>query len=173
MKTPRNVKRSLFAKLAALFGSAATFGTALNVYYEDDLRAGTTPTTPYVYLLDADIPFPVTRLPVVAVWARFSYRAFQLGGPSMWHMETALDVYGRNRGEREDLAAAIAEGVLTFDISDYSGGSISAWGTASAYETPGGEYWGLTYESVGDAESVEGTRLNWARCASQFWCKPT
>jgi hypothetical protein len=174
MKTPRNVKRSFYAALETLLENAATFGTAFNVYYESDLRDGTTPTFPYIYILDANVPLEVEYLPVISVWFRFGYRAFQIGGPALWHAEIVCDIYGKNRGDREDLAAAIAEGISSnFTINDYSGASPSSWGTAGIYEGPGGDYWTVAYESVADELSVEGTLLNWASASTQCWCKPT
>lgn len=168
MKTPRNVKRSFFAALETLFE-----GESYNVYYESDMRDEVEPTRPYIYLLDANVEFPTKRLPVVTVWWRASYRAFQMGGPSLWHFELVCDVFGNNRGEREDIAASIVEGIAdSFAINDYSGSSPVAWGTASIYENSAAEYWTMNLESVGDELSVEGTLLNWASCATQFWCLP-
>ena len=173
MKTPRNVKRSFFAALEALFEDSSTFGRAFNIYYESDLRDGTVPTKPYLYLLDANVKFEAKQLPTIAAWFRFAYRGFQMGGPAFWHGDVSCEVYGVNRGDREDLAAAIAEGIGdSFTIDDYSGGSPVAWGTASMYENAAGEYWTLDFESVADELSVEGTLLNWVSVSSQFWCKP-
>jgi hypothetical protein len=173
MKTPRNAKLSFYAALATLFESASTFGTAFNVYYEDDLRSNVTPTRPWVYLLDAGIPITAEYLPAIAIWFQPSYRLFQAGGDPFWHVQVACDVFGANRGEREDIAAAIAEGVAdSFTIYDYSSTPV-AWGTASIYENTAGEYWNIIYESVGDPLRVEGTLLNWASCSSQFWIAPT
>lgn len=174
MKTPRNVKRSFYAALADLFGNAGTFGTAFNIYYESDLRDNVTPDRPALYLLDSSVQFEARHLPVVATWFRFSYRGIQLGGPALWHGEVSSEVYARNRGEREDIAAAIAEGINDeFTIYDYSGSSPSSWGTASIYESPAGEYWALDFGSVADELAVEGTLLNWVSASSRFWCNPT
>lgn len=170
MKTPRNVKRSFYAALESLLGSA--FGTAFNVYYESDLRDGTTPTRPYIYIIDANVVFKAEHLPLIEVWFRFSYRGIQLGGPALWHGEVSCEVYARNRGEREDIAAAIAEGIASsFVIYDYSGDTPTAWGTASIYEGPANEYWALDFGSVADELAVEGTLLNWVSASSRFWCK--
>lgn len=174
MKTPRNVKRSFYTALATLFQDASTFGTAFNTYYESDLRDGVTPSRPALYILDTNIQFEVKHLPVIATWFRFSYRGLQLGGPALWHGEVSCEVYARNRGEREDIAAAIAEGIADeFVIYDYSGSSPTEWGVASVYEGPANEYWALDFGSVSDELAVEGTLLNWVSASSRFWCKPT
>ena len=173
MKTPRNVKRSFYAALATLFGDASTFGTAFNVYYESDLRDEVVPARPFIYLLDTNVGFKVAHLPVVATWFRFSYRGLELGGTPLWHGEVSCEVYSRNRGEREDLATAIAEGVHNkFTVYDYSGASPAAWGSASVYEGAGNEYWALDFGSVGDELAVEGTLLNWVSASSRFWVSP-
>ena len=174
MKTPRNVKLSFYNALATLLENASTFGRAYNVYYEDDLRDGTSPTRPWIYLLDAGIPLKVEHLPAITIWFQPSYRLFQAGGSPIWHVNIACDVFGANRGEREDLAAAIAEGIAdSFTVYDYSSSTPAEWGTASIYENTAGEYWNIVYESVGDPLKVEGTLLNWASCSSQFWVMPT
>lgn len=173
MKTPRNVKRSFFDAIEDILEGSA-FSPAYTCYYESDLREGSKPDFPWIYLLDADITFPAERLPVISVWISFGWRALQLGGPELWHSEVTVDIYARNRGEREDLAAAIAEGISdSFTIYDYSGGSPATWGAAEMHDNPAGDFWTVVYQSVGDPESVEGTRLNWASCASQFWCVPS
>lgn len=174
MKTPRNVKHSFYAALEALFESAATFGAAFNVYYESDLRdSNHTPVKPYIYLLDAGVKFP-EKLPFVSIWFAFSYREIQLGGPAWWHAQISCDVYGENRGDREDIAAAIVEGISSsFAISDYSADAPSAWGTASIYESAAGDLWTMLFESAGDEYAVQGTLLNWASVSTQCWCKPT
>jgi len=174
VKTPRNVKLSFYAALATLFEDASTFGTAFNVYYEDDLRDEVTPVRPWVYLLDAGIPITAEYLPAIAIWLHPSYKLFESGGDPVWHFQVACDVFGANRGEREDIAAAIAEGIAdSFAINNYSSDTPVAWGTASIYENPSGDYWDILYESVGDPLKVEGTLLNWASCSSQFWVMPT
>lgn len=174
IKTPRNTKLSFYAALAALFGNAATFGNAYNIYYEDDLRNAVTPTRPYMYLLDAGIPLKVEYLPAIAIWIQPSYKGFQTGGNPQWFFNVSCDVFGANRGEREDIAAAMAEGIAdSFTVYDYSAASPAAWGTASIYDNPSGEYWRILYESVGDPLKVEGTLLNWASCSTQFWTMPT
>lgn len=172
MKVPRNTKRSFYAALATLFGDASTFGTALNIYYESDLRNEISPTRPFIYLIDTNVLFRVDHLPLVATWFQFSYRGIQLGGSPLWHGRVSCEVYARNRGEREDIAAAIAEGLYSsFDIYDYSGASPVAWGTGSIYENAGGDYWTLDFGSVSDELANEGTLLNWVSVSSQFWCK--
>jgi hypothetical protein len=172
VKPPRNTKLSLMEDIAAIFQDATTFGTAFNIYYEDDLRGAVVPTFPYLYILDHNVTFPAERLPVVVLWPRFSLRAFQMGGPAFWHCDLVVDVFGRTRGDREDIAAAIAGGVTSFTIYDHSG-SLVEWGTATVYENQYGEYWTLDPQVAGDEASVEGTLLNMMRCTTQLWCKPT
>jgi len=170
--TPRNAKLSFYAALAALYGNAATFGTALNIYYESDLRDGITPTRPFIYILDTNVKFPMEYLPVVATWFRFNYRGFQLGGAPLWYAELSCEVYARSRGEREDLAAAIAEGLYSnFTIYDYSGDTPTTWGSASIIENQQGDYWTLDFQSVDDELAEEGTLLNWVSASSRFWCE--
>ena len=172
MKTPRNVKLSLYDALETLFETAATFGTAMNVYREKDLHAATKLVDPYIFLLDHNVPF-TAQLPVVAMNWEFSYRIFQHGGPSLWHAQLYLNCFGRNRGEREDISAAIAEGITDFTVYNYTTSTPVSWGKASQYETIMGEYWTVTYESIGDEQVVEGTLLNWAAMESRFWILPS
>jgi hypothetical protein len=173
MKTLRNVKLSFYDTLETLFETASTFGTAMHVYREKDLHAETKLVDPYIFLLDHQVPF-TTQLPVVAQNWRFSYRSIQLGGPALWHAELFLNCFGRNRGEREDIAAAIVEGIVDFAVYDYTSSTPAAWGTASQYENVMGEYWTVTYEAIGNEKDiVEGTLLNWASLESRFWILPS
>lgn len=164
---PRNANESLFAHAASVL-------SAYNVYYEEDLRSGAEPTRPAVYLLDANVLLSVRNLPAVAFWTEWEYRAFQVGGPALWHCNLVLDVYAQSRGERWDLAATLVEGMASsFGISDYSSGSAASWGSGSFYENANGTYWNIRPESIGDELSVEGTLKNWVSCQSQFWAKAT
>jgi len=175
IKTPRNAKLSFYTALAALFEDSDTFGTAFNVYYEDDLRNGVIPERPWVYLLDEGIPLKAEYLPAIAIWFQPSYRSFEVGSDPQWHINVACDVFGANRGEREDIAAAIAEGLSdSFTVYDYSSSSSgSTWGTAKIYDDPMGNCWTIVYETVGDPLKIEGTLLNWANCSTQMWVLAT
>lgn len=174
MKTPRNAKLSLMAQIEAILEDTDNFNPAFNVYYEEDMHEDTTTRWPRVFILDANVPFEAPELPVVVVWIQWAYRGIQLGSGELWHADVVIDVYGRNRGEREDIAAGIVEGIgKTFTIYDYSGTTATTWGNASIYEDGSGEYWQMIPESIGDDESVEGTLLNWMSLRGRFWCKAT
>lgn len=178
MKTPRNAKLSLMAAIEAILESTSHFDPAYTVYYESDLRDyiedKLSPDWPYCFILDANVMVEAEFLPAVVVWLRWSYRGLELSSTKMWHCDLSVDVYGRNRGEREDIAAGIVEGMgESFTIYDYSGATATTWGTASIYESGPSEYWTVEPQSVADEYAVEGTTLNWMQLGTRFWCKAT
>ena len=169
---PRHAKLSLMAAIEAILESTDYFSPAFTVYYEDNLREDAKKKWPFCYILDANVDFEIKYLPVVVVFPRWAYKGIELSSTKLWYCDLSVEVYGRNRGEREVIAAAVVQGLSdTFTIYDYSGSTPSSWGTATIFEDGAGEYWSMWPDSVGDELSVEGTLNNWMALRTRFWCK--
>ena len=123
----RAIRLSVRDRLTAMFEApdAATGLAAFNVYTESNFRSvqtGTfTPTFPYVYLLDSFLaPMPVRvdlQQPQVIVEVdAYMRNPFELGNRDGRQVDLLIHVFGRSRGERDDLGGFIA---------DYFGSSLS------------------------------------------------
>jgi len=115
----REVRLSLRSDISDVFTSGSILPTAYNIYDEDDLRGGIAPTFPCVYILDADVKFERKHLPVIALATDYATEEFQLGSAPFGLCEAEVYVMGRNRGERDEFAAAIMKNVRYIHIRDF------------------------------------------------------
>lgn len=134
----REIRLSARDRIKALFQApdAASGLTAFNVYDERDFRnvnrGDFTPTFPYIYLLDSFLEPVAQRVDlqqpqVVIEVDLYESAPFELGNRSGRQIDFLFHVFGKSRGERDDLAGLIA---------DYFGGSLSIK-TYSATNTTG------------------------------------
>lgn len=116
----RAIRLSVRDRLTAMFEApdAATGLAAFNVYTESNFRAvqtGTfTPTFPYIYLLDSFLaPMPIRvdlqQPQVIVEIDSYINNPFQLGDRLGRQVDVLIHIFGRNRGERDDLGGFIAD----------------------------------------------------------------
>jgi len=136
----REIRLSVRDRLSDMFiaPDANTNLSAFNVYTEAQFRAvqlGTfTPTFPYIYLLDSFIPPVAQRVDqqqphIVIEVSRYEVGPYQMGDRMGRNVDLMINVFGRSRGERDDIGAFIA---------DYFGSGLSIKIYSSA-NTPGTE----------------------------------
>lgn len=134
----REIRLSARDRLKALFEApdAASGLSPFNVYDERDFRnvasGNFTPTFPYVYLLDSFLEPVAQRVDlqqpqVVIEVDMYESAPFELGNRAGRTVDFLIHVFGRNRGERDDIGCL---------ISDHFGGSLSIK-TYSATNTTG------------------------------------
>jgi hypothetical protein len=134
MLKDRNLRKSVMARGRSLLSSppAGSGLSAYTVYSEKQMREVTqgtlTPITPFVFLVDSFVRPTDTTLPMIVVEVpRASRRPFEVGNRNGRRTEAIFHVFGRQRGERDDLASFLADnlgGVMP--VYDYTGGSQSA-----------------------------------------------
>lgn len=113
----RNLRRSVLKHVRSLFEAppAGTLSSAYSVYGPDDLLAvqrkeQPPPARPYLYLLDAYLRPTNGDLPIVQVEVvRTRRRPFELGNQRGRWTDVQLHVWGRSRGERDDLGSFLAD----------------------------------------------------------------
>ena len=120
----REIRLSIRDRNSTLFGAppAASGLSVYNVYTEAQFRDDTfTPTFPFVYLLDSYVLPVKTKLPLVIVEiGRYRRQTFEIGNRNGRLITAHIHVFGRNRAERDDLAALIADYFgSTFTIKQY------------------------------------------------------
>lgn len=120
----RNVDRSVLKRVESLFTSppAGTLSQAWNTYREDSFFNGSfTPTYPYIWVLDERVRPRQSRLPLVIIERGPTPRTnFELGNRGGHTFIYALHVFGRNRGERKDLAAFLEGQLSPIGIYDFA-----------------------------------------------------
>ena len=137
----REIRLSVKDRLTAMFNApdAASGLAAFNVYTESNFRSVQTglftPTFPYVYLLDSFLaPTPVRvdlQQPQVIVEVDLYMRdPFELGNRSGRYVDLLIHVFGRNRGERDDIGSFIADyfgatlAIKTYSASNTTGTKV-------------------------------------------------
>jgi len=156
----RETRLSLKRDIEDVFTSGSILSTAYNVYGEDTLRAGTTPTEPYVYILDADVEFEQKHLPVIALATDYSTEEFQLGSNAQGFCEAEVYVMGRNRGERDDFAAAIMKNINAIHIRDFDVAAQTLLATVPLIPIRGNKVWDSESFPVTEDLRYEGSLLN-------------
>ena len=128
----REIRLSARDHIKALFLAPAVASglSAFNVYDERDFRnvqSGTfTPTFPFVYLLDSFLEPVAQRVDlqqpqVVIEVDLYESEPYQLGDRAGRQVDFLFHVFGKNRGERDDIGGFIADYFGTgLDIKTYS-----------------------------------------------------
>ena len=159
---------SIKESLKALFESppAESVLSAFNVYSEEDMRNANkgsfTPTAPFIFITDARIAPTLAQLPFIAIDATVNKAPFQLGDRRGRRVSADLHIFGRSRGERDDLGSFIADYLKIISVKNYN--EYEFMGFASEAEMCKGEMVdepALAPMSIGDEESLEGSLDNW------------
>lgn len=128
----RAIRLSVKDRIRDMFTAptAGTFERSFNVYNETQFRnaaAGTfTPVFPFVYLLDSYILPVAQRLDVqypqvVIEIQKYQGRPFELGNRSGRWITAWIHVFGKDRGQRDDLGSYLMDYIgNSLDIKDYS-----------------------------------------------------
>lgn len=177
----RAIRKSLYDFVASLFETppADTGWSDFNVYGEDELRQGDdfTPAPPYVYIVDSFIAPTQTQVPLIVIEMSLMSDTYQLGDTGGRFGVGRLHVFGRNRGERDDMASmlqdvfagsmATQDGTVPFPIYNYhSSGSSTLVETAHINEGVD-----ITPIRVGEDETFESSTLNWNQVSFSFRTK--
>lgn len=146
---------------------------AFNVYSEADMRnmnKGTwKPSAPFVFIIDSHLAPTLAQLPFIAIDATPQKAPFQLGDRKGRMVSADLHIFGRSRGERDDLASFIADYLGSITIKNYN--EYEFMGFASEAEMCKGAIVGepsMAPMSIGDEESLEGSLDNWLILSLQY-----
>ncbi len=130
----REIRLSLRDEVKSLLESppAATGLSAFNVYTEAQMRdTDFSPTFPFAFLVDSHVEPVQNRLPLIVLEvAKQRLQSAQLGDRSGRRVTAHFNVFGDNRGERDDLADLIADNIgptitlKTFSASDPTGTAV-------------------------------------------------
>lgn len=131
MGRERDIRRSILKRVRGLFQSppAGSGLSAYTVYAEDDLRAvmkkALVPARPSVFVTDSYLRPAEPALPLVIVEVSPTLkRPFELGNTAGREPGVILHVFGRLRGERDDLTSFLADYFgRSLPIYNYTSGS--------------------------------------------------
>lgn len=166
---------SIKETLKALFESppAESVLSAFNVYSEEDMRNANKgsfrPTPPFIFITDARIAPTLAQLPFIAIDATPRKAQFQLGDRRGRLVSADLHIFGRSRGERDDLGSFIADYLTVISVKNYN--EYEFMGFASEAEMCKGEIVdepSMAPISIGDEESLEGSLDNWLIVSLQY-----
>lgn len=177
----REIRKSLNDYIKGLFESppAASGLNAYNVYTENQLRrvrtANFSPTDPFVFIVDSYIEPTKAVLPLIVLDTSYLSGPYEMGNKKGRFCRTDIHVYGKNRGERDDLAGIIQDALAgnpdlgaspAFPIYTYSSGSATQVEMAHIEE-------GIVLIpiSVGEDLAHEGSLNNWNVVTFQFRTK--
>jgi hypothetical protein len=177
----RAIRKSLHEFVVSLFETppAATGWANWNVYGEDELRQGDdfTPVSPYVYIVDSFIAPTQTQVPLIVIEMSLISDPYQLGDAGGKFGVGRLHVFGRNRGERDDMASmlqdvlagtmATLDGTAPFPVYDYLSTGLRTL-VETAHINPGID---VTPIRVGEEETFESSTLNWNQVSFSFRTK--
>lgn len=169
MKLIRKARKSVYSTLESAFKDGSLLGAAYTVYDEDDLRAGRTPTRPCVYILDYGSQFEMRQLPAIVVQMGVRKRPLALGEMG-YYCYLVLHVFGRNRGERDDVTSAIMDTIDAIAVRDFDVPGTPV--TQTMQLEPIGRDGDIWIEEVIELPSrllLEGTAANWSSLMSGFW----
>jgi hypothetical protein len=164
----RESRLSLKRDIEDVFTSGSILSRVYNIYGEDDLRAGTAPTRPFIYILDADVKFELKHLPVIALATDYATEEFQLGSAPFGMCEAEAYVMGRNRGERDDFATAIIKNITKIHIRDFDADDDPLQCTVPLISR-GKRVWDAKQFPLTDELRAEGSLLNGMVLSCRFY----
>ena len=120
MNAKRNIRLSIKKEIAdemRLMGYT-------NVYTESNMRAGTTPTSPFCYIVDSFVRPMETTLPFIVIEIpSITKRPFEVGNSRGRTFKCILHVFGKSRGQRDDIATYIQDNLPSeIKYYDFSSG---------------------------------------------------
>lgn len=178
----RCIRLSLYNYVADLFRTppSDTNWTAFNVYSGNQLRqyrdGNFSPVQPYIYIVDSNVAPAKTELPLIIVATSTLARPFQLGDSNGRLSAAQLHVFGKNRGQRDDMASMLQDvfagnmttsGSAPFPVYDYISSGSSVF-VETAHIEPG---IGVETPTVGGLEQHESSTANWNTVSFSFSTK--
>ena len=181
----RAIRKSIYDFTVSLFESPPpdTGWSDWNVYGEDQLRqwrggdGDFTPVDPYIFIVDSYIAPTRSELPLVVIEATAIAVPYQLGDPGGKTSVGRLHVFGRNRGQRDDIAAMFQEvlsyamttsgSVVPIPIYDYHSSGSETF-VETAHVDPGVD---IAPMGIGSEEVFEASVLNWNTVTFSFHTK--
>lgn len=172
---------SIKESLKSLFESppAGSGLSAYTVYSEQNMRdmnKGTfTPTSssPFLFITDTHIAPTVAQLPFIAIDVNIQKAPYQLGDREGRRVSTDLHIFGRSRGERDDLASFVADNLTVITVKNYN--EFAFKGFAADAEMCKGEIVDepmMTPMSImPEEESLEGSLDNWLMLSFEYHSK--
>ena len=164
----REARLSLKRDIQDIFTSGSIFSEVYNIYGEDDLREGTIPTHPYVFLLDSWIIFEANHLPVIVIETDYDMEEFQLGSEPFGYCRAYTYVFGKDRGQRDDFAGAIMRNVQEINIRDFDTDGYPIQNTCTLLPFTGKKVWRGNDIPVPQELAFEKTLLNCKQLECHF-----
>lgn len=179
----RCIRKSLYNFIMDLFKNPppATGWEGWNCYSENQLReyrrANFNPVAPYIYIVDSNIAPTKTEVPIIIIETSTLARPFELGN-TQGRLSTAnLHVFGRNRGQRDDIASMLQDvfarnmittgSVVPFPVYDFQDAGASEL-VETALIDPGIS---VEYPTIGELEQHESSLTSWAIVSFSFQTK--
>lgn len=164
----RAIRKSLYDYVITLFETppSSTDWTTWNIYGETELRdKNFSPVSPYIFIIDANVAPTQTKLPLVVVEVSYLTQPHQLGDTKGRLNQAFLHVFGRNRGQRDDISSMLQDAVTTFPIYNYYYERGLTTMPERAHVVGDVE---VVPQSVGESAIHESSLLNWSIVRFQF-----
>jgi hypothetical protein len=181
--TNRDVRLSVKDRIKEMLttpDASMGWSRAWNIYNEANFRAvaaGTfTPTAPFVYLMDS-FQEPVTgarrdlmQPQLIVEIETYEKRPFEVGNRAGHHVGIYVQVFGKNRGERDDLGGYLTDFIGdSIDIKAYSAANPTGVLADQALIDDLKKYEDI-YTTRADA-ALSGLVLDWSRVSFGFQMK--
>lgn len=143
-----NVKRNLRLSVRKEVETQLIAMGYTNIYGESTMRAKTTPTRPYCFLMDSFVRPMETTLPFVIIEMRnLTRQPFEIGNRTGHESKVFLHIFGRTRGDRDDIASYLQDNIPdAFQYYDFTTGSSGSAVTGTM----------ITLSDKSDIEDVPG-----------------
>lgn len=155
------VLKSIFKKLRELFVDGTMLGVPANVYTEDDMRAGTAPVFPFVYVINFGNLFEVQHLPVVIVQITIYSVPIEMGGDPVLDVMLDFHIFGRDAVNTKHIMGAFRQ-IQSWPIYDFSDVIVPITEDAPIIENDRGYLWDESPHKINDNSlGIEASLLAW------------
>ena len=164
----REARLSVWKTLKDRFESVSNWNPAFNIYGIEDIKtAESSLTRPYIFILDSYVVPTVKHLPVIVIDCDTGIDVIGLAEKASY-CDVELNIIGRSRGERDDIAGDIMENVTAISIYDFDPTTPVLVETQNLIAVNGSRIWDYTLPDISTSMLIEESLRNWAVLHSRF-----
>lgn len=168
MKFIREARLSVEKTLKDHFENVANWNPAFNIYSVEDMDSiSSALTRPFIFIIDSYIMFEMKHLPTIVIECNVGLDVIGLSEKAS-NCDLQLNIFGRSRGERDDIAGDIIENITAIKIYDFDPTVPVLAETQNLIAANGSRIWEHGNQDITTSVAIEETLGNWSVLSSRF-----
>jgi hypothetical protein len=145
-----------------MFSSGEMMGVVYSVYNDDDMRAGTLPVFPFVYIVNFGTLFQVKHLPVIVVQVTIFSTPIEMGGDDVLDVFLDFHIFGRDSVQTANIKGAFRN-IQSWPIYNFDGDNATIQEDCGIMDDKDGHSWGESGHTLNDNSlAIEASLAAWS-----------